>query len=335
MHENREDVLIMKAIVATGQFLGKYFSLFVLAAAAVSYFQPGVITWVLPYVNYLLGIIMFGMGMTLKKSDFAAVFKRPKDVIIGVCAHYLIMPLIAFALCFAFQLPPAVAVGVILVGCCPSGTASNVMCFLAKGDVALGVSIGAVSTLIAPVMLPFILWLLAGHWVKIPTTSLFISVVEIVIVPIVLGVLVNTFFGKKVHKVTEALPLVSTVAIILIAGGVVAASNKNGDLLTAGTLIIIPVVMLHNLLGYALGFFFSRLLGMNHPKSRAITFEVGMQNSALGVALAMAFFSPAAAIPATLFSIWHNMSGSLLASYWAGKQKAEKTAPKVDAVTTQ
>ncbi|MCO7176287.1 bile acid:sodium symporter family protein [Sporolactobacillus kofuensis] len=324
----------MKVVVSTGQFLGKYFALFVLAAAAVSYFQPNLITWVLPYVNDLLGIIMFGMGMTLKKSDFAAVFKRPKDVIIGVCAHYLIMPLVAFALCFAFHLPPAVAVGVILVGCCPSGTASNVMCFLAKGDVALGVSIGAVSTLIAPVMLPLMLWLLAGHWVKIPTSSLFVSVVEIVIVPIVLGVLVNTFFGKKVHKVTAALPLVSTVAIILIAGGVVAASNKNGDLLTASTLVIIPVVILHNLLGYSLGFFFSRLLGMDHLKSRAITFEVGMQNSALGVALAIAFFSPVAAIPATLFSIWHNMSGSLLASFWAGKKETDVKNTDVDAAAS-
>ncbi|GAY74752.1 sodium-dependent transporter [Sporolactobacillus inulinus] len=327
----------MKAVVATGQFLGKYFAAFVLAAAVVSYFQPGLITWVLPYVNVLLGIIMFGMGMTLKKSDFSAVFKRPKDVIIGVVAHYLIMPLIAFALCFAFQLPPAVAVGVLLVGCCPSGTASNVMCFLAKGDVALGVSIGAVSTLIAPVMLPLILWLLAGHWVEIPTQSLFVSVVEIVIVPIVLGVLVNTLFGKKAAKVTDALPLVSTLAIILIAGGVVAASNKNGDLVTAGTLVIIPVVILHNLLGYLLGFFFSRKLGMNHAKSRAITFEVGMQNSALGVALAMAFFSPVAAIPATLFSIWHNMSGSLLASFWANKNMSDKenvSKDDADAVPT-
>ncbi|WP_100488411.1 bile acid:sodium symporter family protein [Sporolactobacillus pectinivorans] len=321
----------MKVIVSTGKFLGKYFALFVLAAAAISYFQPSLITWVLPYVSYLLGIVMFGMGMTLKRSDFAEVFKRPKDVIVGVCAHYLIMPLAAYALCLVFHLPSAVAVGVILVGCCPSGTSSNVMCYLAKGDVALGVSIGAVSTLIAPVMLPLILWLLAGRWVKIPTGSLFISVVEIVIIPIVLGVLVNTLFGKKVEKATEALPLVSTLSIIMIAGGVVAANSVT--LFAASTLILIPVIILHNLLGYTLGFFFSRLLGMDHPKSRAITFEVGMQNSALGVTLAMAFFSPIAAVPGTLFSVWHNMSGSVLASYWEGKSKKErakstvKTAP--------
>jgi Predicted Na+-dependent transporter len=311
----------MKAVVSVGHFLGKYFALFVLAAAALCYFQPAVITWVLPYVSYLLGLVMFGMGMTLKRSDFAEVFKRPKDVLVGVCAHYLIMPLIAYVLCLVFRLPAPVAVGVILIGCCPSGTSSNVMCYLAKGDVALGVSIGAVSTLIAPVMLPLILWLLAGRWVKIPTSSLFMSVVEIVILPIVLGVLVNTFFGKKVEKVTEALPLISTLSIILIAGGVVAANRVT--LFAVGTLILIPVVILHNVLGYSLGFLFGRLLGMDHPKSRAVTFEVGMQNSALGVTLAMAFFSPVAAVPGTLFSVWHNMSGSLLASYWAGKSKKE------------
>ncbi|RYL90368.1 bile acid:sodium symporter family protein [Sporolactobacillus sp. THM7-4] len=312
----------MKFIVSAGHFLGKYFALFVLAAAAVSYFQPSLALWVLPYVSYLLGIIMFGMGMTLKKSDFAAVFKRPKDVIIGVCAHYLIMPLIAFLLCFVFRLPAPVAVGVLLVGCCPSGTASNVMCYLAKGDVALGVSIGAVSTFIAPIMLPFILWVLAGRFIHIPVASLFLSVIEIVILPIILGVLVNTLFGNKVEKAKEALPMVSTISIILIASGVVAANS--GRLFAADTLLIIPIVILHNLLGYLLGFLFSRLLGMNYEKSRAITFEVGMQNSGLGVTLATAFFSPVAAIPGTLFSVWHNISGSSLAAYWASKTERRK-----------
>lgn len=312
----------MKTVEAIGKFLGKYFALFVLAAAVLSYFQPHWITWVVPYIAYLLGVVMFGMGLTLKRSDFAEVFKRPKDVLIGVCAHYLIMPLVALALCYAFRLPSALAVGVLLVGSCPSGTSSNVMAFLAKGDVALGVSVGAVSTLIAPVMLPFILWLLAGHWVSIPTAALFTSVLEIVILPIVLGVVVNALLGKHVEKANEALPLVSTVSIILIASGVVAANSAT--MFTAETLVIIPVVILHNLLGYGLGFLFSRLLGMNHPKSRAITFEVGMQNSGLAATLAMALFSPIAAVPGTLFSIWHNMSGSTLASYWANKTMREE-----------
>ncbi|MFT8363650.1 MAG: bile acid:sodium symporter family protein [Sporolactobacillus sp.] len=323
----------MKTIESIGKFLGKYFALFVLAAAAFSYFQPHWITWVVPYISYLLGIVMFGMGLTLKRSDFAEVFKRPKDVLIGVCAHYLIMPLVALALCYAFRLPGAIAVGVLLVGSCPSGTSSNVMAFLAKGDVALGVSVGAVSTLIAPVMLPFILWLLAGHWVSIPTTALFTSVLEIVILPILLGVAVNALLGKHVEKATEALPLVSTLAIILIASGVVAANAAN--MFTAETLVIIPVVILHNLLGYGLGFLFSRLLGMNHPKSRAITFEVGMQNSGLAATLAMALFSPIAAVPGTLFSVWHNMSGSILASYWAGKTQPEEANGQESSVSAQ
>ncbi|MFX3617603.1 MAG: bile acid:sodium symporter family protein [Sporolactobacillus sp.] len=321
----------MKAIASVGQFLGKYMALFVLGIAVLAYFEPHLLLWVSPYISYLLGIVMFGMGMTLKRSDFAAVFKRPKDVIFGVCAHYLIMPLAALALSFAFHLPSNVAVGVLLVGCCPSGTSSNVMAFLAKGDVALGVSIGAVSTLIAPIMLPFMLWLLAGHWVKIPVFSLFVSVLEIVILPIVLGVLVHTFLGDKAEKAAQALPLVSTLTIMLIAGGVVAANSAS--LFSAANLVIIPVVILHNLIGYGLGFAFSRLLGMNHPKSRAITFEVGMQNSGLGVSLAMAFFSPAAAIPGTLFSVWHNMSGSTLASYWAAK--TERDQADSDASSTE
>lgn len=319
----------MNFIVSAGRFLGKYFALFVLAAAIVSYFVPGLITWVLPYISYLLGIVMFGMGLTLKRSDFTAVFKRPKDVIFGVIAQYLIMPLVAFLLVILFQLEGAVAVGVMLVGCAPSGTSSNVMCYLAKGDVALGVSIGAVATLIAPVMLPFILWLTAGRFVEIPAASLFLSVIEIVIIPIVLGVLVNTFFGEKVQKAKEALPIVSTVSIILIASGVVAANND--QIFMAGTLLLIPIVMLHNVLGYALGYLFGRMLGMNPAKSRAITFEVGMQNSALAVTLATAYFAPMAAIPGTIFSVWHNMSGSMLASWWAAR--LEKNASSVKSVT--
>lgn len=321
----------MKYVAAAGQFLGKFFALFVFAAAVLCYFVPAVITWVLPFVSVLLGIVMFGMGLTLKRSDFAEVFKRPKDVILGVCAHYLIMPLLAFMLCLVFRLPGPVAVGVLLVGSCPSGTSSNVMCFLAKGDVALSVSIGAVSTLLAPVMMPVALLVLGGHWVHFQPLPLFLSVLEIVVVPVVLGVLVNTFFGKQVEHVTPALPLVSTLSIVLIAGAVVAASRD--ALLKPSTLLVIPVVMLHNLLGYGLGYMFGRLLGMSRAKCKAITFEVGMQNSALASTLALAFFTPVAAVPATLFSIWHNMSGSTLAGVWAAKDLSRETrSAKVQAV---
>ncbi|MET1248626.1 bile acid:sodium symporter family protein [Sporolactobacillus sp. STCC-11] len=308
----------MKHIITIGRYLNAHFVWFVLAAATIAYFRPSLATWVVPYVPYLLGIVMFGMGMTLKRSDFSGVFKSPKEVTLGVVAHYLIMPLLSVAVCALFQLPDAIAAGVILVGCCPSGTAANVMCYLAKGDVALGVSIGTITTFLAPILLPILLLLFAGHWVHIPTLSLFINIFQVVVLPVFLGLLINTFLGTKVRKATSALPLVSTVSILLIIGGVVAANSAN--LFAAGMLILIPIVMLINVLGSVLAFFVSKLFGVSHVKSRAITFEVATQNSALGLSLAVLFFSPAAAIPGTLFSVWQNISGPMLASHWAKKE---------------
>ena len=307
----------MNFVEKLGKLVGKYFALLVIIAATIALFQPKTFLWVKPYISILLGIIMFGMGMTLKKDDFKEVFTRPKDVFIGLCAHYIIMPSIAYILCLVFNLPKELAVGVILVGCCPSGTASNVMCFLAKGDLALAVCIGAVSTLLAPIIMPMLILLLAGKWVAIPVVALMVDILKIVILPIVLGVIVNAVFGEKAEKATKALPLVSTVAITLIVGGVVSANSTK--LLTTA-LIIIVVVILHNLFGYCFGYLVGKVLGLNEAKRRAVTFEVGMQNSALGVTLAMSFFSPAAAIPAAIFSVWHNVSGSTLATFWSRRE---------------
>ncbi|MCO7125577.1 bile acid:sodium symporter family protein [Sporolactobacillus shoreicorticis] len=313
----------MKTISRMGAFVSAQFVWFVLAAAAIAYFQPNLAAWVIPYVPYLLGVVMFGMGMTLKRSDFAGVFKAPKEVTLGVVAHYLIMPVCSFAVCALFQLPDAVAAGVILVGCCPSGTAANVMCYLSKGDVALGVSIGTMTTFIAPIMLPVLLLIFAGHWVSIPVLSLFINVLEVVVLPIGLGLAANALLGKRIAKATAALPLVSTSAILLIIGGVVAANSAR--LFAAEMLILIPVVVLINVLGTALGFLAGKLFAVSPIKNRAITFEVSTQNSALGLSLALLFFSPAAAVPGTLFSVWQNISGPILASYWAGKTAKEET----------
>lgn len=311
----------MNFIEKIGKILGKYFALLVIIAAAIGLFKPKLFLWVVPKVSLLLGIIMFGMGMTLKKGDFKEVFTRPKDVFIGVAAHYILMPSIAYILCILFKLPKELAVGAILVGCCPSGTASNVVCYLAKGDLALSVSIGAVSTLLAPLFMPLLILLLAGKWVSIPVVSLFIEIAKIVILPIVLGVIVNTIFGQKVEKATKALPLVSTIAIVLIVGGVVGANSKR---LLSTAAMAIGVVVLHNLCGFLFGYLAGRVLGMEESKRRAVSLEVGMQNSALGVSLAMSFFSPAAAIPAAIFSVWHNISGPSLATFWSNKQIEEK-----------
>ena len=304
----------MNAIEKASAFVGKTFSLWVLLFAALGFFAPGLFIGYKAWIAPLLGIVMFGMGLTLSTEDFRDVFRRPRDVAIGVVGHYLIMPGIAYVLAIALRLPPEIAVGVILVGCCPSGTASNVMTFLSRGDVALGVSIGAVSTLIAPFATPALVSLLAGAWMQINTTSLFMDIVQVVILPIALGIVAKTLFRRQAAASVKALPLVSTVAIVLIIAIIVALNQSK--LLTNG-LLMFAAVILHNLLGFALGYLFARMFGMDLAKRKAVMFETGMQNSGLGAALAAAHFSPLAAVPSALFSVWHNLSGSALATWFA------------------
>ncbi|EEW53153.1 bile acid:sodium symporter family protein [Limosilactobacillus antri] len=306
-------------VTAFGKWLSKWFTLFVVLWAVFNYFLPVFSAPIVANTKYLLGVILFGMGLTLTGQDFKRIVQRPVPVLLGTVAHYLIMPSLAWFLCWAFQLKGATAAGVILVGACPSGTSSSVMAYLAGGDVALDVSIEALSTLLAPVMLPTILYLFAGQYVAVPTQSLFTSTLEIVVLPILLGVVVHTFLGHRLAPVLDFLPIVSQLAILAIIGAVVSANHAN--LFTAATAVVIPVVMLHNLLGYTLGYLFSRLLHLHQPQQKALTFEVGMQDSSLGATLALTYFSPTAAIASTLFSIWHNISGSVLSSWWKNHTK--------------
>lgn len=308
----------MNKVEKISKFVGSTFSVWVLLFAIIGFFVPQAFVGMKANISLLLGIIMFGMGLTLSAADFQEVFRRPVDVLIGVVGHYLIMPALAYFLAIALQLPPDIAVGVILVGCCPSGTASNVMTFLAKGDVALGVSVASVSTLIAPLATPAIISLLANKWMTINTQSLILDIIEVVIVPIVLGVIVKALFKKQAEASVKALPLVSTIAIVLIVG-IVVAINKGKILETGG--IIFAVVILHNLLGYLLGYLFAKMFGLNLAKRKAITLETGMQNSGLGAALAAAHFNPIAAVPSAIFSVWHNISGSLLATWFAKREE--------------
>ena len=245
----------------------------------------------------------------------------PYKLFSGTIAHYVIMPFIAFLLVHLFGLTGAAAVGVILVGSAPSGTSSNVMSFLSGGDVALDVSIGLLSTLLAPVMIPTLLKLLAGKWVNVPFSSMFFSAFQIVVIPIVLGIIVHTIFKEHVQKVIEIMPLISQVAILVIILAVLSANSKT--ILAVSTLILVPVIILHNLLGYLLGYGFSKLMKMDTPQQKAITFEVGMQDSALASTLAISFFEPASAIAAVMFSVWHNISGSVLASLWKNHTEKE------------
>lgn len=312
----------MKTLEAISNFISKYMAAFVIIVAAIALFMPWTFKWAAGYVTYLLGIVMFGMGMTLRFEDFKLVFQRPKDVLVGAVAQFTIMPGLAWLLATLFQLPPELAVGVILVGTCPGGTSSNVMTYLARGDVPLSVSMTMTTTILAPVVTPLLTWWLAGAWIEISLAAMMISIVQVVVVPIVLGIVINKLFGDFVRRAIKLLPLISVIAIVLIVGGVVSVSSQ--QIMQTG-LLIMAVVMLHNLLGYALGFAVAKALRMNLAKSKAISIEVGMQNSGLASSLALMHFGAAAAIPGAVFSVWHNISGSLAANYLAGKmEKAEK-----------
>ena len=275
------------------------------------------------WVNTLLGIVMFGMGLTLKPEDFKVVFSRPKDVIIGCIAQFTLMPFLAWALTQLFHLPTELAIGVILVGTCPGGTSSNVMTYLSKGDVALSVGMTAVSTVLAPFLTPLLTLLYAGQRVEVNPVNMFLSIVKVVLVPIALGFVVNHFFHAFTQNAVRVLPLISTTAIVLIICAVVSANSAK--IMTSG-LLILAVVILHNLLGYLTGFGVGKLLKLDSTKCRAISIEVGMQNSGLATSLAAAHFAqyPLATIPGAVFSVWHNISGALLANFFA------RTAEKKD-----
>ncbi len=230
------------------------------------------------------------------------------------------MPLLAWVLAQAFSLPPELAAGVILVGTCPGGTSSNVMTYLARGDVALSVSMTMASTILAPIMTPLLTLWLAGQWIDIPAGKMMISIAQVVIAPILLGLLINHFFERPVQKAVKVLPLISVTAIVLIVGGVVSANASR--IIETGALIMV-VVMCHNLFGYALGFLVAKALHMDMAKVKAVSIEVGMQNSGLATSLALLHFGAAAAIPGALFSVWHNISGSLAANYLAARMKKQ------------
>jgi len=303
----------MRAIALLSRFVGNTFALWVLLFAVLAFLAPQWFRPLAPAIVPMLGIVMFGMGLTLKLEDFAEVARHPWRVCLGVVAHFVIMPGVAWLLCQLLHLPPEIAVGVILVGCCPSGTASNVMTWLARGDLALSVAIAAVTTLLAPLLTPALIWLLASAWLPVSFAELFWSILQVVLLPIALGVVAQRLFGARVGKVVEVLPLVSVVCIVVIVAAVVAASQAK---IAESGLLIMAVVILHNGFGFLLGYLAGRVFGLPLAQRKSLALEVGMQNSGLGAALASAHFSPLAAVPSALFSVWHNISGATLSSWF-------------------
>ena len=298
-------------------YISKYMGAIVVLVAAIALFLPSSFLWVDTWaINPMLGVIMFGMGLTLSPQDFRIVFSRPKDIIIGCLAQFTVMPLLALGLSWAFALPKELALGVILVGCCPGGTASNVITYLAKGDLALSVGMTATSTLLAPLLTPLLVWLLAGTMVEVDTIGMLLSIVYVVIAPIIVGLIFQRYLPKFTKSTVPYLPAFSSIVIAFVVGIVV---SHNADRLLVGGMIVVLVVMLHNLCGLSLGYIIGRLLGLADSKKRAISIEVGMQNSGLASSLATLHFAafPLATIPGAIFSVWHNISGALVARIYS------------------
>lgn len=315
----------MKVLEAVSTIAGKYFAVWVILTSVIAFMFPDPFLGLGGYITILLGVVMFGMGLTLKAVDFKIIFTKPLPVLIGVCAQFIIMPLVAFVIAKLLNLPAELAAGLVLLGCVPGGTASNVMVYLAKGNVPLSIAMTSVSTLLAPIMTPLLLLLLAGQWMPVDAVAMFMSIVQVIIVPIVLGLAIKKFFPVAVEKSLTVLPLISVAAIITIVAAVV---SGNSATIAASGLLIFTAVMLHNGFGLLLGYFAGKVLGQDEVNRRAIAIEVGMQNSGLGVALATAHFGPLAALPSVLAAAWHNISGPILATYWSKKPAVQSEEDK-------
>ena len=302
-------------------FISRWMGVLVLLTAVFALLFPEALSALKPtMINPLLGVVMFGMGLTLKLEDFKVVFSRPKDVVIGCLAQFTVMPLLAWLLAKGFSLSDELALGVVLVGCCPGGTASNVITYLAKGDLALSVGMTGVSTLLAPLLTPFLTWLLVGQHVDVDMVSMFLSILWVVILPIVAGLLFRSLLPKFTESAVAYLPALSSLAIAFIVAIIVSANSAK---LMVGGWLIILVVMLHNLCGLLLGYGIARVLGLELKKRVAVSIEVGMQNSGLASSLATLHFAsyPMATIPGALFSVWHNISGAVVAKAYSAIQR--------------
>ncbi len=306
----------MNFLRKVSEAFGRYMAVIVVVVTLLALFMPESSLWIQTgWITPLLMVIMFGMGLTLEVKDFALVFTRPKYILIGCLAQFIIIPALAYGLSLAFALDAALMAGVILVGTCPGGTSSNVITYLSRGDVALSVGMTSVNTLLAPILTPAITYLLLQKTVNVDVYAMFISIVQVVIVPIVLGFVSNKLFAKITRTLVDILPAVSVTAICMILACVV---SHNAARILATGILVFGVVFLHNMLGYLCGFVLGKILGLDAAKTKALSVEVGMQNSGLATSLAGSAFPELAmaTVPGAIFSAWHNISGALLASVY-------------------
>jgi BASS family bile acid:Na+ symporter len=302
----------------------RLFPLWATIAAVAAYLSPESFRPLLPYVTSLLTIVMFGLGITLTIADFRRVIVQPGPVIAGVLIHYLVMPLAAWLIARGMHMQPELTTGMILVGSVASGTGSTLMVFLAKGDVALSITIAAMSTLVGIVATPLLTRFYVDATVPVDVNGMLLSILQIVALPVGAGLLLNQFASRFVRTVEPVLPFISMAAILAIIAAVVAGSQAS--IATVGPMVLVAVI-LHNGLGLLGGYWGGRLLGFEENVCRTLALEVGMQNSGLAATLGKIYFSPLAALPGALFSVWHNLSGSVLAGYWAGRNPVTAALP--------
>lgn len=296
------------------------FPVWAILSAIAAWLSPGFFIGMKPAIIPLLVIIMLGMGMTLTLDDFKRVLLNPRMIGLGVLIQYLVMPLAAWLISLILMLPAELMIGMVLVGSSAGGTASNVICYLARGDVALSISMTLCSTLLAIAAMPFLTWLYVGQTVPVPVFDMLLSILKIVLLPVIAGITLNTLFKNRIGGLLPLFPFISSLAIIIIIAIIVALNH--GRLAATGMMIVLAV-MLHNLIGLVSGYQLARLAGYPAVICRTLAIEVGMQNSGLSVALAIKYFAPAAALPGALFSIWHNLSGALLAGFWARQENGK------------
>jgi BASS family bile acid:Na+ symporter len=292
----------------------KLFPVWAILLSAVAYLMPQLFIPLKPSLFFLLGLVMFGMGISLKAEDFIRIIKSPLVIILGLALQFLCMPFFAWAISSWLDLPLMLSIGMLLVGASPGGTASNVICYLAKGNVALSITITTFSTLLAVVATPFLSVLYLGKEVDVPAMKMLLDIVKIIILPVTAGVFVNHLFGRFLTSTKHVFPLISVFAIVLIIAIIVALNEPR---LGSIGLVLVGAVAAHNALGLLCGYFVPRLFGMDPRTCKTLAIEVGMQNSGLAVALASKYFAASAALPGALFSLWHNLTGSLLAAFWS------------------
>jgi len=287
-----------------------------ITVSVISYFYPTLLSPLENFIVPLLGLVMLGMGMTLRLENFIEVCRRPKLIIIGVCLQFLLMPLFASFVGTMLDLDNALLVGLVIVGSCPGGTASNVICYLARGDVALSITLTTVSTVLAVFLTPLLSWFYIGHMVPVPVVNMIMDIARIILLPVATGVVINQYLGRHLHVLKRLFPFVSVTSIVLIIGIIMALTQPQLHLVA---LPVITAVVWHNLFGLVSGYYLCRIFGYDPRICRTIAIEVGMQNSGLGVALAKSYFSAIAALPGAIFSVWHNISGAVIAGYWLRK----------------